>query len=98
MGFVVDGSPPTPILAGCSPTVLSPPKPETMAKTDPKKEKLLIQVLKKTAETRSEISWNGRPYSTIRAPVGSGIYFYAVEGKSGASLGKIQTGTFVMIR
>ena len=58
----------------------------------------LIQVLKKTAETRSEISWNGRPYSTIRAPVGPGIYFYAVEGKSGPSLGKIQTGTFVMIR
>ena len=58
----------------------------------------LIQVLKKTAETRSEISWNGRPYSTIRAPVGSGIYFYVVQGNSPASKDKIQTGTFVMIR
>jgi len=58
----------------------------------------LIQVLRKTNETRSEISWNGRPYSTIRAPVGPGIYFYVVQSRSDASLDKVQTGTFVVVR
>jgi hypothetical protein len=58
----------------------------------------LIQVMRKLDETRSEISWNGRPYSTYRANVGPGIYFYAVHSVSSASAGKIKTGTFVIIR
>jgi hypothetical protein len=58
----------------------------------------LIQVLRKLNETRSEISWDGRPYTTTRAIVGPGIYFYAVHSLSGASNGKIKTGTFVVVR
>jgi len=58
----------------------------------------LIQVMRKLDETRSEISWNGKPYSTYRAVVGPGIYFYAVHSVSSASDGKIKTGTFVIVR
>jgi len=58
----------------------------------------LIQVMRKLDETRSEISWNGKPYSTYRAVVGPGIYFYAVHSVSAASDGKIKTGTFVIVR
>ena len=59
----------------------------------------LIQVLRQKAISSSETSWTGRPYSTIRALVGPGIYFYAVHGVEGsAAAGKIKTGTFVVIR
>ncbi|MCE2441197.1 MAG: hypothetical protein J4F39_17460 [Candidatus Latescibacteria bacterium] len=59
----------------------------------------LIQVLRQKGISSSETSWTGRPYSTIRALVGPGIYFYAVHGVEGsAGAGKIKTGTFVVIR
>lgn len=58
----------------------------------------LVQVLKKDDPTLSEISWNARPYTTTRALVGAGIYFYAVHSLSPNSPGQVQTGTFVMIR
>lgn len=58
----------------------------------------MIALLRKTDPTRSEVSWNGRPYTSSLVQVGPGIYFYVVKSQTAASEGKIQTGTFVVIR
>ena len=58
----------------------------------------MIALLRKTDSTRSEISWTGRPYTSSLVQVGPGIYFYVVKSQTPASEGKIQTGTFVVIR
>ena len=58
----------------------------------------LMQVLRKLDASRSEISWNGRPYPAMTVEVSAGIYFYAVHSLSEASLGQIKTGTFVVIK
>ena len=58
----------------------------------------LMQVLKKDDPNLSEVSWNARPYTTLQTRVGAGIFFFAVHSLSPNSDGKVQTGTFVMIR
>ncbi len=58
----------------------------------------LVQALRKTDPSRSEISWDGRPYTTTLAQIGPGIYFYAVKSETPGSEGKVKTGTFVVIR
>lgn len=58
----------------------------------------LVQVLKKDDPNLSEVSWNARPYTTTQTRIGAGIYFFAVHSLAPGSEGKVQTGTFVMIR
>lgn len=58
----------------------------------------LVQSLRKTDPSRSEISWDGRPYTTTLAQVGPGIYFYVVKSDMPGEENKHKTGTFVVIR
>ncbi len=58
----------------------------------------LVQSLRKLDPSRSEVSWDGRPYTTTLAQVGPGIYFYVIKSETPGSEGKIKTGTFLVIR
>jgi len=58
----------------------------------------MIALMRKTDTTRSEVSWTGIPYTSSLVQVGPGIYFFVVKSQVAASMGKVQTGTFVVLR